>query len=124
MPDKRVVTYLQNQIPQFENLSYQSLSFLLQNARIIDLHSRDQAATGAKNDKVHKIDDQKNLGFYMCLRGRAKIVFEVIKTKKVDRIDSSQEDFMLKQLDKQWYHGEEREDAYEEGRTLNDDQSK
>ena len=60
----------------------------------------------------------------MCLRGRAKIVFEVIKTKKVDRIDSSQEDFMLKQLDKQWYHGEEREDAYEEGRTLNDDQSK
>ena len=41
MPTKQMVTYLQNHIPQFENFSYQSLAFLLQNSRIIDLYSRD-----------------------------------------------------------------------------------
>ena len=59
----------------------------------------------------------------MLLRGRAKIIYEVIKTKKVERVDSSynEEDYMLKQLD---MYQEEREDAYEEGKTLADDQSK
>ena len=41
IPTKFMLNYLQDRLPEFENHSHTSLAFLLSNARIIDLHSRE-----------------------------------------------------------------------------------
>ena len=93
MPTKFMLNYLQERVPEFEHHSHTSLAFLLSNARIIDLHSREgnQGNTLVQHHKSHRIDDFRKLGFYMLLKGRCELVFEVTKQRKLDQVDSSME---------------------------------
>lgn len=102
LPDKRMLAYLQSKIPEFENYTPISLAFLLSHARVIDLHSSDGALTPdlqqpeplhvAPVQKSHKILDSRQLGFFMLLKGRCDIVYEVVKVRKLEHVDSSVED--------------------------------
>ena len=58
------------------------------------MHSRESQASNARTTlhKSHKIDDSNKLGFYMLLKGRCDMIFEVTKIRKLERVDSSQED--------------------------------
>lgn len=81
MPTKFMLNYLQERLPEFENHSHISLAFLLQNASVIDLYSREAMPVESKiqQSKSHKIHDFRKLGFYMLLKGRCDLVFEVTK---------------------------------------------
>ena len=59
----------------------------------------------------------------MVLKGRLDIVFEVVKIRKVDRVDSSnEEEDLIRQI--QLYGGQEEREADYEGKTeQQDDQS-
>ena len=44
-----------------------------------------------QHHKSHKIHDFRKLGFYMLLKGRCELVFEVSKHRKIESVDSSVE---------------------------------
>ena len=44
-----------------------------------------------KHNKSHKIEDFRKLGFYMLLKGRCELVYEVTKQRKLEQVDSSLE---------------------------------
>lgn len=88
-----MLNYIQDKQPEWENHSHTSLAFLLSNARIVELHSRENEAINSPimHHKSHKIDDSRKLGFYMLLKGRCDLTFEVTKVRKLDQVDSSLE---------------------------------
>ena len=95
------MNYVQDKIPQFENYNHVAMQFLLNHARIIDLHSRENQdpVPIIKHQKSVKIEDSSELGLYLLLKGRCDIVFEVIKVRQVDGIHSSQgSDPMIRQI--------------------------
>ena len=65
----------------------------MSNARVIDLHSREgqDVNMNDKHNKSHKIEDFRKLGFYMLLKGRCELVYEVTKQRKLEQVDSSLE---------------------------------
>ena len=69
--------------------------------------------------KSLKIEDHRSLGFYMVLKGRCDLVYEVVKVRNLDLVDSSQgtgaNDPIVRQIE--LYH-EEREAEVVEGGTL------
>ena len=99
-----MLTYLQTKIPEFEHYTHISLAFLLSHARVIDLRSSDGALTPdiaeqqpaplhvERVTRSHKVLDSRQLGFFMLLKGRCDIVYEVVKVRKLEHVDSSHED--------------------------------
>ena len=79
---------------------------MLSNAKAVDLYSRSDISSMSvvssdanPKKREHDIED-KQLGFYMLLRGRCQIVFEVIKQRKLEMgFESSQGDPMMRQID-------------------------
>ena len=100
-----MLSYMQTKVPEFENYTHISLAFLLSHARIIDLRSSDGGLTPdlaeqqqpaplhvERTTRSHKILDSRQLGFFMLLKGSADIVYEVVKVRKLEHVDSSHED--------------------------------
>ena len=47
--------------------------------------------------KSHKVEDFRKLGFYMLLKGRCELIFEVTKQRKLEQVDSSLEGIAAKE---------------------------
>jgi len=67
----------------------------------------------------HKFEDFKKLGFYMVLQGRCNLIFEVVKVRRLDQVDSSVESTnarLMRNID--FNDGHEEREADFEGGTL------
>ena len=65
-----------------------------------------------------RINDFSQLGFYLVLKGRADLIFEVVKVRCIDKIESSQETGgeLMRQI--KVYHGSHEEGEAEFEQTL------